>query len=334
VVHAQASILPGLTAILAHNGLAQTTRDGTDAAWRWWTRFCACTDSDPISFHGEEAEAMLSFFLAFCFPKLAYSSVKTYMASITRRLRDLGRPINVSSMHLYQRVLRGYKRAKPPRSRARLPITPLLLHDIRRRNSQPTSVCDTIRWALVVIGVYGLFRLGELTATRHARSRIRVADVKFVSSSHATIFLSHSKTDHFRRGVEVHLFANSSLSCPLRQLKRVAQWHVTKGHAHNTPFFCDISGAAFTDGDMRKFIKKKVASIGLDESKFSGHSLRKGGAQALHNAGVSIYDIKTAGRWRSWCVERYLSTPLNKIKNHSYAMSRAPQSTSLVNIDA
>ena len=35
------------------------------------------------------------------------------------------------------------------------------------------------------------------------------------------------------------------------------------------------------------------------EGRFSGHSLRVGGAQSLASAGASVVEMQTAGRWQS-----------------------------------
>lgn len=50
---------------------------------------------------------------------------------------------------------------------------------------------------------------------------------------------------------------------------------------------------------LRKWIKKAVASVGLDPRKYSGHSLRAGGATDLFVARVPYYIIKKKGRWVS-----------------------------------
>jgi hypothetical protein len=42
---------------------------------------------------------------------------------------------------------------------------------------------------------------------------------------------------------------------------------------------------------------------------FKGHSFRIGGAQSLLKAGVSVDDIKMAGRWKSHAVQSYLRAP-------------------------
>jgi len=49
----------------------------------------------------------------------------------------------------------------------------------------------------------------------------------------------------------------------------------------------------------RLTIKKCCTMIGLDSSKYSGHSLRAGGATDLFVARVPYYIIKKMGRWKS-----------------------------------
>ena len=49
----------------------------------------------------------------------------------------------------------------------------------------------------------------------------------------------------------------------------------------------------------RKVIKTCCASIGLDSTRYSGHSLRAGRATDLFVARVPYYIIKKMGRWKS-----------------------------------
>ena len=56
-----------------------------------------------------------------------------------------------------------------------------------------------------------------------------------------------------------------------------------------------------------KFICEKE---GLDPSKFSSHSMRRGGATFLSMIGVSVQEIKERGDWQSDAVYEYLKTPL------------------------
>jgi hypothetical protein len=56
---------------------------------------------------------------------------------------------------------------------------------------------------------------------------------------------------------------------------------------------------------FRKAIKKAVASIGLNPRRYSGHSLRSGGATDLFEARTPYHIIKKMGRWKSDAAMRY-----------------------------
>ena len=53
-----------------------------------------------------------------------------------------------------------------------------------------------------------------------------------------------------------------------------------------------------TDDGVRQIIKRAAARVGLAE-KVSGHSLRIGTTVSLAQAGATLVDIQTAGRWKS-----------------------------------
>jgi hypothetical protein len=50
---------------------------------------------------------------------------------------------------------------------------------------------------------------------------------------------------------------------------------------------------------MRRSIKALASSIGLDPCRYSGHSLRAGGATDMFARGLPYYVIKKMGRWKS-----------------------------------
>ena len=54
-------------------------------------------------------------------------------------------------------------------------------------------------------------------------------------------------------------------------------------------------------------LRQALDSAGLNPASYSGHSMRKGGAQSLFDAGVSTADIACAGRWskRSTSIRLY-----------------------------
>ena len=68
-------------------------------------------------------------------------------------------------------------------------------------------------------------------------------------------------------------------------------------------------------------LKILLNSIGLDSSKYAGHSLRRGSSIvcALHRNEDHV--IQILGRWSSNCYQRYIDTPKSAIKDTQFAMS-------------
>jgi hypothetical protein len=54
-----------------------------------------------------------------------------------------------------------------------------------------------------------------------------------------------------------------------------------------------------TDDFVLSIIKSSVSALGLDPNRFSGHSLRAGGATDLFTSRISYWVIKKMGRWTS-----------------------------------
>jgi hypothetical protein len=74
----------------------------------------------------------------------------------------------------------------------------------------------------------------------------------------------------------------------------------------DSPLFCRLVGP-FSRAFFIGKVKSLLLLIGLDPSKYSGHSLRKGAAVSAAMAGISKEDIKILGRWRSDAVDIYIN---------------------------
>jgi hypothetical protein len=73
---------------------------------------------------------------------------------------------------------------------------------------------------------------------------------------------------------------------------------------------------------FRKAIKQAVVSIGLDPQRFSGHSLRSGGATDRFEAKVAYHIIKKMGRWKSDAAMRYYRSEEDVVRAVKKAFSR------------
>lgn len=73
---------------------------------------------------------------------------------------------------------------------------------------------------------------------------------------------------------------------------------------------------------LRSLIKCEVAALGLDSSRYSGHSLRAGGATDLFAARIPYWVIKKMGRWTSDAALKYYRSEEDVITSVRKAFKR------------
>lgn len=158
------------------------------------------------------------------------------------------------------------------------------IEDIRAMiNTLGGNLIDIRDRALILIGFAGAFRRSELVS-------IEMDDIEF-NRDGLTITLKNSKTDQegqeFKKGIP---YGSRSDTCPIRSLQDWLQ--VAK--ITNGPLFRSINRhgqvgtTALSDKSVARIVKKLVKAAGLDEKKYSGHSLRSGLITTASNRGVDV----------------------------------------------
>jgi hypothetical protein len=299
--------------------LAVSTSKAYASAVRSWIKFCTeetDIDADPLA----PDEETLCFFVAWSKERgLSYRSAHRYLFGIRSTLLAEGIVFPpFSTMPRLERVLRGWKKETWSRTtKPRLPITTKVLADI-----QP-HVSDSPRgrtiFAAAACGVYGILRAGEFTAaTKTSKGYPRVRDLHRDGADHYRLHLPASKTDVFRIGVDVHIVGNGSLTCPIDAIDEMLDANDDLGN--DGPLF-EIDGAPLTRDMFITELRALLTAAGYDASKYSGHSLRKGGAQSLYEAGVPAHDIQTLGRWRSASFKLYIQLTTDVHRRYSAMMA-------------
>ena len=156
-----------------------------------------------------------------------------------------------------------------------------------------------MRAAMLATSVQLLLRTAEITGGLQAMHFIWHRQTRQVS-----IFLGATKTCR-RQSVWVTLSDTTHRISAYKLLWR--EWEARDLDNHPTEYvFCQITSTGalrpsvpLGESGFRRLIKRGVASIGLDVTRFSGHSARAGGATDLFAAGVPYYVIKKYGRWTS-----------------------------------
>lgn len=121
-----------------------------------------------------------------------------------------------------------------------------------------------------------------------------------VEHNNLHVFIRYSKTDQTGRGVTLHVKGTNKRTCPVRALVKFTQVRAfASGSGKNGPLFCHIDGSSLTRYQFSAVLKKALGVIGGDYSRYQSHSFRIGAATTAAAMGLSVDEIKRAGRWRS-----------------------------------
>ena len=157
---------------------------------------------------------------------MPYGTVKTYLAAI-RYLQNFNEFARAQISFDAQAGVGGERNSSPQSmTRPRLPITPVILHQIKALWSREANDYDTIMlWAACCTAFFGFFRMGEVTSpTTDGRSLghcVSVADVAIDNAHNPSVIrikLHSSKTDQFSQGVNIFLGRTGLDLCPVSAL--------------------------------------------------------------------------------------------------------------------
>ncbi|KIY49598.1 hypothetical protein FISHEDRAFT_41734 [Fistulina hepatica ATCC 64428] len=150
----------------------------------------------------------LSFFVVFMSHHIKPSSVNSYLSGICSQLEPFFPSVRVNhSHHLVRRTLAGClklfssptQQKRPLYKRELLQLAPAFLH--------PASFDDSLWWAQLLVGFYGLLRLGELVipdqvALHDFRKNVRRLSVTWHDAAFSFILPTH-KADRFFDGTKL-----------------------------------------------------------------------------------------------------------------------------------
>ena len=207
-------------------------------------------------------------------------------------------------------ALRGTKREQAGAvKRTQLPITPIILEQLRRIWNRDSSNHDHIMlWAACCVGFFGFLRSGEMTTSevgefdpgQHLTVRdITVDDIQ--NPRVVSVRIKQSKTDPFRHGTSIVLSRTDLLLSPVAAL---LAYLVVQGD-RDGPLFL-FRGQPLTRPRLVSELRKALTLVGLKPEKYAGHSFRIGAATTAAVCGVSVDVITTLGRWKSQAYQLYV----------------------------
>ena len=248
-----------------------------------------------------------------------------------------------------QRILTAYRKEDPPpEPKLAVPVT------ILRWLYQRAKVYDTPKKRLVArlcnIAFYFLLRSVEYSHTsKEAQTQpVCLGDITFWQGSTKipywadTARLSHATTAVIRirlqkngvHGETVTHFATHRADCPVRALRKVVQDIRLHTYEQSTPIYTywnpqglprKVHATDITQAIRDAAKAMQLEKFGIQLHNVSSHSLRSGGAMALHLAGVPAHTIRLMGRWKSDAFLAYLHTQLSCFSEGLSSLMSSPQ---------
>ena len=208
---------------LSAAGVAQSTKKVYGTGGRRYLSFCdqVGVTAYPVTEQG------LMLFAAYLFTqKLAHGTVKSYLAAVRydQICSGLGDP-NIHQMPQLEYVMKGIKRSMAVSTRARLPVTPQMLREMKKVwQRMGTKHYNKLLWAASCLCFFAFLRSGEvvLPSERDYDPEVHLCyqDVSVDNHQKPTylqVILKASKTDPFRQGVTVYVGPQSQNCVQLRR---------------------------------------------------------------------------------------------------------------------
>ena len=287
-----------------------------------YLKYCGRQDFPPLPLteHG-----LCGFVAHLADENLKHRTVKTYLSGLRYYQIKAGLPDPFQgAMPRLSYVLKGVKSNEAKRgggSRERLPITPSILRKLREVWLPIASDPDTkLIWAACCLCFFAFLRAGELTVPSDGSydpvvhlsfSDLAVDNLQKPSSLRNTI--KQSKTDPFRRGVNLWVGRTGSDLCPVAA---VLDYLRVRG-SRPGPLFVFVDRRVLSRQRFVDAVCSALEKAGFDQAKYCSHSFRIGAASAAAAKGIEDCVIKTLGRWESLAYLQYIRLPREQLAGFS-----------------
>ena len=293
--------------VIRFNSLAQSTQKNLLTHYRFYLLFCVYFGLQHIPVDEEN----LLVYITFLSKSLSSpSSVKNYVYGIQTlsKLKGWKFPrFQFQFKGIARVLLHTVQRAHPLSP----PIFLRLLHFIDLSNSYEATM-----WAIMIVGFLMFARIGNLLPSTRVFDRekqLTRGDV-LVAADAVVVTVKWTKTIQTRQRVlTLPLYANSdSPLCPKKCLLRVARLAPASKFHHLFSYKSKSGLSVILQSEFIRFLRSKLSKAGFDPEKFSGHSLRRGGATWAFGSGVSSELIRNHGDWASDAYLSYLDFSLKE----------------------
>ena len=282
--------------------MADSTYKTRRCQWRHYLQFCALFELAPLPASSET----VCLYLTYMAETFVYSSIVNYLSAVW----VLHRVNNVSHINIHDQsilmTLRGIRRVLGDSSTSAAPIT---VSDLRKifRIMDLTKSEDVAFWLSLIMGFRALLRKSNLFEEGLA---LRVCDITYRPWG-LLLTIRRTKTICFKeRVLEIPL-----VSVPFSEFcvrfYSLCLMNMVSYPTHQSHLLSFMRGQNYYQCTYQWFSNRLSSACGvLGLSKYTSHSLHRGGAMALENVDVPLHDIKVIGDWKSLSVLLYLERPL------------------------
>jgi hypothetical protein len=250
-------------------------------------------------------------------------TLDSYLSAIRSVHIDYGMPLDVFQSPWLRRIIDGRRRIEPPKEHKQaIAISPQVLAEITTTPAAATSIEGLTFDTAAKVAFAGMLRLGEFTVNKKIKketfqyTRLTRSDITFSADrTHAILRLKRSKTDTKHEGVDIVLPATGTATCPYAALREL--FHRDPKNL-TSPLFQMRDGEPITRDWMITRLHKRLRTTSNSSKGYSGHSFRRGGAQAAADNGLLVEDIKAIGRWSSDAAHRYFQRSIT----HKLSLAR------------
>jgi site-specific recombinase XerD len=291
----------------AKNSRAASTWRAYESDWRIFTMWCQKVDRPALP---AEPSTVALFAAAQAKIGVAPSTLGRRLAAI--RLMHVG--AKVASPHdsiEVDEVMRGVRRAwkRPAAQKA-----PAVDEEIKRMVDavEPQTLKGLRDRALLLLGFAGAFRRSELVALD--------VDHLIERPEGLAVLITSSKTD--QEGLSQIVAIPRVTDSPYCPVQAVSDWLVAADIGSDAIFLRMLKGdtvgeSRLTDQSVALIVKTLAGKVGLDSSRYAGHSLRSGFLTSAARNRASIFKMADQSRHRSLDVLRGYVRNEERFEDHA-----------------
>lgn len=252
---------------------------------------------DVVAFPPTEETIRVFIKYQFDAKKKCFNTLQNYIAGLRHWFaeNDVPDPTKNPSFKKFYHGLRNEMRAACPPHRKE-PVLPEELEKFASMVNKENKE-DVLVMSMFSLMFFGFLRISEVY-------NLMNEDVTFINDEIISVRIRSSKTDKLGKSATIFIRKGEKIyDCyswmELYYEKSPVQMKLFPISMHS----------------IRHQISHLYSCLGKDESKYSGHSFRRGGAHAAALAGAGDCFIQKHGRWTSDCYTQYTAIEMNQAGN-------------------